>query len=173
MQAWSDGGIDEGIDRLYQVNRALKLRYATFGVMVSNGLTDQDGGTEGTNYCLFSAFRGAIYSDWIQRLRKNQFTINDVIGAMKENTQGLFVNSPKHSAHGRMMNGRDIVVYPGCSVTRPGCFIALSLLMYSCFSGEREKEVYQITLDDIIMNESTGKWEINLDEIIMNEDESE
>ena len=173
MQAWSDGGIDEGIDRVYQVRRALLLRSGTFGVMVSNGLTDLDGGTEGTDYCMFSAFRDAINSDWIQRLGKKPFSINDVISAMKDNPRGLFVNSPNGSDHGRMMSSRDIVIFPGYSVTKPGCFIALSLLMYSRFSGEREKEVYQITLDDIIMNESTGKWEIKLDEIIVKEDESE
>jgi hypothetical protein len=173
MQAWSDGGIDEGIDRLYQAKRVLLLRNATFGVMVSNGLTDQDGGTEGTDYCMFSAFRDAINSDWIQRLGTKPFAINDVIGAMKNNQQGLFVNSPKRSAHGRMMNDRDIVIYPGYSVRKPGCFISLSLLMYSRFSGEFEKEVYQITLDDIIMNKSTDKWEIKLDENIVNKDESE
>jgi hypothetical protein len=39
--------------------------------------------------------------------------------------------------------------------------------MYS-HGGDYEKEVYQITLDDIIMNEKTGKWEIKLDEIIVN-----
>lgn len=162
----------EGIDRVYQVKRELKLRSASFGLIVSNGFTDQDGGNEGTDYCMFRAIRDAMKSDWIKQLgKKPNPTINEVITAMKNDLQGLFVNSPYGSAHGRMMSGRDIVIFPGSSVTKPGCFIALSLLMYSRFSGEQEKEVYQITLDDIIMNESTGKWEIKIDEIIVNNDD--
>jgi hypothetical protein len=109
------------------MRRALILRSAVFGVIVSNGLTDQDGGIEGIDYDIFSSFNALRESGWIRRgggeKRIPTPTINDVISAMKDNKRGLFVNSPNgsaHGAHGILMNGhdRDFAIFPWSDMLR-------------------------------------------------------